>query len=289
MSIKTLLAILDPKASNNVLLDTACWFSAECKARLDVLLPYPQLWSPNVISVADELARERVVEIEEQAREIEASLGRQLRGEFEATCIRFGVAVANGATPELPYARWFAVSGFDRGCRTVDRAKLADLVLARRSDAETGEGYENLVGLVLRGSGRPVMILPPAYERSVHARIAIAWNGSTESVRAVTAARDFLDGANTVDVITAESDRTEAATAERVIRYLGCHGIEARKHVLAKGRNRVVGESVLDKCYELASDLLVMGGTTHNRWRELSYGGVTRHMLSHAELPVLMG
>ncbi len=290
MSKKTLLAILDPHASNHVLLDTACDFAAEWRSRLDVLLPYPQLWNPDVISVADDTARERVQEIEEHAREIEAALGEKSRAEFEETCRRFGLAVVGDRDdiPIPPFARWFTVSGFDRGCRTVDRAKLADLVVVRRLDAETGEGYENLIGLVLRGSGRPVLALPPAFGNGDRARIAIAWNGSAESVRAVTAALDFLDGANTVDVMTAESETTSASGADRLIRYLACRGIGARRHVFPKRRNRAVGDMILDKCYELASDLLVVGGTTHNRWRELSFGGVTRHMLTHAELPVLM-
>lgn len=288
MSMRTLLAVLDPHASNTVLLETACAFGAEWRSRLDVLLPVPQLWNPDVISVADEMARERVVAIEEHAREIEAAIGKRARQEFRETCHRHGIAVASDPTHAPPFARWFAYSGFDQGCRTVSRAKMADLVFVRRPDAETGEGYQNLIGLVVRGSGRPVMVLPPAYEKGIQARIAIAWNDNVESVRAVTAAMDFIKGANTVDVITAESEKTAGSAADKMIRYLRCHDIEARKHIIPKGRNRVVGESLLDKCYELASDLLVVGGMTHNRWREMTFGGVTRHVLAHAELPVMM-
>ena len=35
-------------------------------------------------------------------------------------------------------------------------------------------------------------------------------------------------------------------------------------------------------------DLLVMGGYTHSRLRQLILGGVTRHMLASADLPVLL-
>lgn len=290
MSMRTLLAVLDPRAANHVLLETACAFGAEWKSRLDVLLPYPQLWNPDVISVADEMARERVVEIEEHARQIETAIGERARQEFTSVCDRFGIAIASDPTVHQPppFARWFTVSGFDRGCRTVDRAKVADLVLVRRPDVETGEGYENLIGLVLRGSGRPVMALPPAHKNAGQARIAIAWNGSVESVRAVSAAMDFLNGANTIDLLTAESEKTHSSAADRLVRYLACRNITVRKHIFPKGGNRLVGEMVLDKCYELASDLLVMGGKTHNRWREMGFGGVTRHVLAHAELPVVL-
>ena len=36
------------------------------------------------------------------------------------------------------------------------------------------------------------------------------------------------------------------------------------------------------------ADLLVMGGYGHSRVREVMFGGFTRRVLSHADLPVLM-
>jgi nucleotide-binding universal stress UspA family protein len=39
---------------------------------------------------------------------------------------------------------------------------------------------------------------------------------------------------------------------------------------------------------ELKADLLVLGGYGTSMTRELILGGVTRHMLTHAEIPLLM-
>jgi nucleotide-binding universal stress UspA family protein len=36
------------------------------------------------------------------------------------------------------------------------------------------------------------------------------------------------------------------------------------------------------------ADMLVMGGYGHSRVREVIFGGFTRRVLSHADLPVLM-
>jgi nucleotide-binding universal stress UspA family protein len=38
----------------------------------------------------------------------------------------------------------------------------------------------------------------------------------------------------------------------------------------------------------LTADLLVLGAYSHSRMRQVVFGGVTEHMLDHAELPVLM-
>ena len=49
-----------------------------------------------------------------------------------------------------------------------------------------------------------------------------------------------------------------------------------------------VGAQLLKLAHELGADLLVMGAYAHGEWREALLGGVTRYVLDHAGLPVLM-
>jgi nucleotide-binding universal stress UspA family protein len=48
------------------------------------------------------------------------------------------------------------------------------------------------------------------------------------------------------------------------------------------------GETLLRKVRELGADMLVMGAYAHSPLRELILGGVTRYVLEHADVPVLM-
>ena len=48
------------------------------------------------------------------------------------------------------------------------------------------------------------------------------------------------------------------------------------------------GETLLSEAHELDADLLVMGAYAHSPLREMVFGGVTRFMLAHADLPILM-
>ena len=48
------------------------------------------------------------------------------------------------------------------------------------------------------------------------------------------------------------------------------------------------GQTLLDEAHRVAADLLVMGAYAHSPLRELLLGGVTRYMLTHADLPILM-
>ena len=65
------------------------------------------------------------------------------------------------------------------------------------------------------------------------------------------------------------------------------HGITAELHALPIGSG-VFGAMLLDKAHELGADLLVMGAYQHSPLRELLLGGVTRHMLANADLPLLL-
>ncbi|MFM7226912.1 MAG: universal stress protein, partial [Betaproteobacteria bacterium] len=48
------------------------------------------------------------------------------------------------------------------------------------------------------------------------------------------------------------------------------------------------GEAMLSIAADLATDLIVMGGYGHTRFRELVLGGVTRTLLQSMTVPVLM-
>jgi nucleotide-binding universal stress UspA family protein len=49
-----------------------------------------------------------------------------------------------------------------------------------------------------------------------------------------------------------------------------------------------VGDVLLDRAADIGADLIVSGAYGHARWRELVLGGVTRHLLRHMTVPVLM-
>jgi nucleotide-binding universal stress UspA family protein len=52
--------------------------------------------------------------------------------------------------------------------------------------------------------------------------------------------------------------------------------------------NNVVGAGLLAAAHEFDCDLLVMGAYSHSRIRQMILGGVTRHVLEHAAVPVMM-
>jgi nucleotide-binding universal stress UspA family protein len=76
-------------------------------------------------------------------------------------------------------------------------------------------------------------------------------------------------------------------SGEQLCRYLQLNGIPAKP--LTVGLNgRLTGEAILAHATALGCDLLIKGAYTQSRLRQLIFGGTTRYILNHAELPVLM-
>ena len=74
--------------------------------------------------------------------------------------------------------------------------------------------------------------------------------------------------------------------AEEMAENLKLHGIVPNTITL-KGDNRTAGSVILDRARALGCDLVVKGAYTQSRLRQFIFGGTTRHILTHAELPVL--
>src|SRR6516164_4544010 len=94
----------------------------------------------------------------------------------------------------------------------------------------------------------------------------------------------WLAGADQVHVLIGVRDRSPRPTIPPV---LGEHEISAELHVLPIG-SEPFGQTLLNAAHRCSADMLVMGAYAHSPLRELILGGVTRYMLDHAGLPVLM-
>jgi nucleotide-binding universal stress UspA family protein len=115
---------------------------------------------------------------------------------------------------------------------------------------------------------------------------AIAWDGSKQAARAVTAALPLLLRADKVVVITGLVNE-DVSNPSRLVRYLSGHGVEARTWAFVPQEGSL-GRDILGQSTEAEAELLVMGAYSRGRLRELVLGGVTRECLRHGEIPMLV-
>jgi nucleotide-binding universal stress UspA family protein len=167
-------------------------------------------------------------------------------------------------------------------------ARLADLTIVPHLQQEAeAAGAADLVHAVLFDSGRAVLVAPPAQPVSVGKRICIGWNGSAESSAAVQAVLPWLQRAEAVRILAGEEYQRRGPAAPAVVAYLAMHGVTA-DICKFKAIERDVGAGLLAAAKDFGADLLSMGAYSHSRLRQLILGGVTRHVLDHATIPVLM-
>jgi nucleotide-binding universal stress UspA family protein len=136
-------------------------------------------------------------------------------------------------------------------------------------------------------SGRPVLVAPPRPPIEIGRSIVIAWNGSTETARAIAFAMPLLLRAERVTVLTVTGGTVPGPAGDRIARSLRFNGVLAQAvHVEPEGRS--TGEAILVHAERLGADLLVKGAYTQSRLRQMIFGGATRYLLDHVTLPMLM-
>jgi nucleotide-binding universal stress UspA family protein len=172
------------------------------------------------------------------------------------------------------------------------QARYADLVVlgqAASSDSNEGSLLPDLPDYVLLNCGRPVLLVPRTGRfPTVGKRVLVAWNGSAEAAKAVTAALPLLRGAEqvTLAVLGSSADTLGESPGADIALYLARHGVNVE--VLRRPEAADPGQAILSLAADFNADLLVMGAYGHSRFREMMLGGATRTILATATLPVLM-
>lgn len=223
------------------------------------------------------LPSEEVLTREQQrrVREREGQRAAALRAAFDGWAAR---THAEGLS-----ARWCDIEGLvdaavrEWGCR-------ADIIVLRRPTDRDHLPAQQEIHAALFGTGRPVLVVPPGLPGRFGRRVAIAWRGDPHSTRAVLSALRCRLPPERVFVLVGQR---EGAPRPTVPEILPEHGVEAELHLLPAGTG-MFGEALLARAHRLGADMLVMGAYLHSPLRGVLLGGLTRFMLGHADLPVLM-
>ncbi|MGN6278807.1 MAG: universal stress protein [Sphingomonas sp.] len=166
-------------------------------------------------------------------------------------------------------------------------ADLADLiVVSRQLDAYPIPDMRHLAGDLIVRSRKPVLAVPDNAPGFALGGVAlIAWDGSHAAATALRAAVPLLKFASKV-VVLQLIEPGDDALVEDAATYLSRHGIHAvirREHADGDVATTLLAEAASGRYA-----YVVMGGFGHRRFMEGLFGGVTRTMLSHSPVPVLM-
>ena len=271
MTCPSLLVYVDDSEESDARVELACDLAISFDALLIGLtasLPQPPMLDP-ISGMGDVLALYR------QTAEAEVErAGARFRGIAEARSVR---------------AEWRA--GLESpGWMLAGAARAADLLVIGQKPTGVPFRSPDPADVIL-SAGRPVLIVPPVRDRSpVGEPVLVAWKDTRESRRAVVAALPLLRMASRVEVVEVAAAADMAGAGERtrdVCEFLGRHRIEAVATPLADDGDPTTVR-ILAEASKRKAGLVVAGGYGHGRIREWMLGGVTRSLLTHSDVCVLM-
>ncbi len=171
----------------------------------------------------------------------------------------------------------------------VAQAHVSDLLVVAQPnpDDERATAPGGVAGDAVMAAGIPVVFVPYiGATASMPKTIIVGWKDSREATRAVRDALPFMSQAK-VHVVTASRDDGPDVGGQQVVDYLTAHNIDAA-HMPSPTEDVGVGDVLLSRAADIGADMIVIGGYSHNRWRETILGGVTRDLLRQMTVPVLM-
>jgi nucleotide-binding universal stress UspA family protein len=273
-------------ASDDAVFATALLAARPSGAHLEFLHVKPDVTDMLMAMTSGGLGGGAVVQEVVDRMDAEAKATEQKAWEaFGALCQKEGIATSadgsDGVSAELAVEtgsepQWLAEYG-----------RFADLIVVGR----TRDGREvelDVMEAALLDTGRPLLIAPTRVPAALPGVVAIAWKDTPEAARAVAAALPFIERAERVVILSVtEGGQAREATCERLARSLRWHNKRTEVlHLTADGQQPV--EQLLAAATALPAGLLVMGGYSHSRLREVVFGGFTQRILRDAGLPVLM-
>ena len=210
----------------------------------------------------------------------------EVRRAFE-TVLAAQAVPEQDARPGGPVAASFRVVPAREAEQIVFQARLSDLVVVPHPEAGDDVSSAEMIHAVLFDSGRPVLVAPHDPPRTIGRRVCLGWNGTAESASAVYVLTPWLRRAESVRILSAEGYQRRGPAAPDLADFLALHRIPS-DWVMFPPLNGTVGAGLLAAAEEFGCDLLAMGAYSHSRWRQMILGGVTRHVLASARLPVIM-
>jgi nucleotide-binding universal stress UspA family protein len=284
--MKTILIPIEESDGLASMLETALMAAKEFGSYIEGL--YYQPTSAGAMVVAGEGLVVTTPELVESVERQDRNRRERVRAQFASFMERKGVRLGQPTNTMVsgPVAAW--VEEESPNSEIVGtRSRVFDITVVARPVKGANIAAMSILEAALFEGGRPILIAPPNVPTKMGQNVVIAWNGSTETARTVAFSMPFLLKASKVTVISVTGFGVAGPSTADVARQLQRNGIPATSQDFAL-RDRRAGPAFLEEAATLGADLLVKGAYTQSRVRQMIFGGATDHILSNAELPVLM-
>lgn len=277
MALKDLLVVVDDTDASEERVEVAARLAVAHDAHLTGLYIITHTAIPAFIEA------EIPESVRQQQRDTEQAMADKAMALFNAAMQR------NGLTAR---SEWRALRG-DPTRLTAVHGRYSDLIIIGQvNPAREPDLPVPLPEDLVFEAGRPLLVVPYAGRfPTVGERVLIGWNASREAARALSDAMPLLASAKRLTVMAVNPDTGADGMGDEpgadIARHLSRHfnRVEAT-HISTRAVEP--GDTILNTVADESCDLVVMGAYGRSRLRELILGGMTRYMLQHMTVPVLM-
>lgn len=276
MPYKTILVHVNDERRVKGLIGVAAQLAQKFEAHLIGLYVLPPVPTYGATSIGAGIVKSGIAAFRKEAQRVHAA--------FEEACQGHQIV-----------AEWRLGEPRQQGVAEVvlDQGRAADIIIASQRDP--GFDFSTLLDVPERlaiEAGRPVLVVPHVGTYpTLGKRVTIAWNGRREVARATFDALPLLMAADNVRIVwvnpQSETERAGDLPTVEIAAALARHGVKCEASTMAAPDIRVA-DALLSGLCDDGTDLLVMGAYGHSRFRELVFGGATRHIMDHMTVPVLM-
>lgn len=286
MSMKTLLVPLSGDKMSVYALDLALLLARTMTAHVTVL--HARADPRDTVPLVGEGLSTSMIEEFMEAATVEADRRSEIAHNiFEAALEKASVPLVDPSPAPGEISASFVEEIGHVGDIVGRMGRLSDLVVVSRPEEESVLDEADTLNAALFETGKPVLVAPARAVTTIGRRMAIAWNGSAEAARAISAAMEFIEQSDEAVVLSVGDKGAGVDSIGPLAEYLEWHGADPKVNTI-KANGAPIGTTLLDACKTADADLLVMGAYTHSRMRELILGGVTREILASSDMPLLM-
>ena len=286
MRYRTVLAPISAPEIGLSILQTSLQLARAFDAHIDVLhvRPDPRGLVPYTGEGMDGSMIEEIMDVTEREGGERETRSREMFDEFAAeNGLRVADRPGNGTGVSIS---WKSTVGREDEV-VATRGRIYDIVAVGRPVKDAALPSPITLEAALLDTGRPILVAPPAARESFGKSIAIAWEGSPEAARAIADAIVLLEKADKVTVLSAKAAQVSPIDADDLRHRLAWHGVDCEIQNFEAAASEL-GAAFLEQSAKAGADLLIKGAYSQSRLRQLILGGRTRHILAHAEIPVLL-
>lgn len=135
-------------------------------------------------------------------------------------------------------------------------------------------------------SGKPALVFPREMTKFNTDNILIGWNNSPEISRTISRAMPLLRDAKKVHIISSKEYTKDPSHMTKLQNYLLSHGVKTTFEIVET--TNTPGQALLKYAQEGDYHLIVAGAFGRKGIREFMFGGTTKYMLEHTNLPIFL-